>query len=252
MAIVISLWVTASIMTQQPLNFVTLFVPMACAGAMAVTAVNRGILFGILAVLLGMAGICAGRAAVVKFAVIPALKVNSQKEILQDLKTMLNDPKQQLPPDLSAKSIVKDGDFMFCVALVAAVDKDDADPAIARKLAIDRLKTSGKSNIFDSLVKATYGPARVNEPNYTDSEAEIIEKAQSHSMEWFENDQQLESARLYYPALNQLCIQTEWIKILENPSKTFMFGFFATLGLLDVLWTLVGLGLGYTTAVFDN
>jgi hypothetical protein len=254
----IGIWIVAAQKTQNPLTFFTMLIPWAAAGGIRLLAVNRTFALGTLAAVMGIAGIGIGRVVVAKTVVVPLLNKIANQEILVDLKTLLADPRGQLSQGESAKSIANDGDFITCIAIVAAVDQDGADPAVARKLALDIIRASKKTNIIEMVSQAGTGTASreasaQDEPELSQQESDVMNKAYDHLSQWEDvtDTPKLAAARKYYPALSKLIAQCKLQQILEDPQKAFHFALLSTLSLLEVVWLLAGLCGAYVLAAFD-
>ena len=157
MAVVIGIWIVRSRAAQSPLGFFAVVIFMAAATGIRLLSVNRTFVAGVLAMILGMTGVIAGRAAIVKYVVTPSMQQQANREILTRLPAILSDPKMQLPQNETAKSFAKSGGFMICAAIIAAVEQDGADPVIARKIVLPILRKMDKS-LIDIAAEAGTAP----------------------------------------------------------------------------------------------
>jgi predicted Zn finger-like uncharacterized protein len=182
MAVVIGIWIVRSRAAQSPLGFFAVVVFMAAATGIRLLSVNRTFVAGVLAMILGMTGFIAGRVAIVKYVVTPSMQQQANQEILTKLPAILSDPKMQLPQNQSANSLAKNTGFMACAAIIAAVEQDDADPAIARKIAITILRKMDKS-LIDIANEAGTAPRPM-----TDEDIEKMAKKMGEEMEKNKNN----------------------------------------------------------------
>ncbi len=85
-----------------------------------------------------------------------------------------------------------------------------------------------------------------------DAEGEaVFGKAWGRMFEWQLNETALRNTRKYFPALMRLRDQCRMQRILQKPKESMQFAFINTIGLLDSLWILMGLGFTYFTLAFD-
>lgn len=245
-------WVICSRTTSNALCFVALFIPIAAAMGLRIFTVDRSFVLGIFAVVIGLAGIAAGKYAIAKYVVIPYSEDFVNEEVLQDLDTLLADPKHQLPQGESAKFYATDGDFLTCIALAALVDEDQADPVAARKWALYTLRASNKTNIYAHLTTLIgSGPEVPQMPEMLPEEEAMFDKAYAKMGEWADQESELQMTRKYFPALSKMADQCETQRLLEKPDTAMKFALLATFGLFDVIWILLGMGLGYVTVALD-
>jgi hypothetical protein len=252
----IGIWIVSAEKMQSPLGFFTMLIPWAAAAGIRLLAVNRTFALGTLAAAMGIAGIGVGRVVVAKKVIVPLLHKQADQEVLVDLKTILADPKAQLPQTDSSKFIARDGDLITCIALIAAVDQGGADPVVARKLALDILRESKKTDIFGMVEQAGTGAASLgasvqDESDLSEQESQVMNKAYDYLVQWEEDSPRLVAARKYYPALMKLAGQCKIQRIMADPQQAFHFALLMTLGLLDVAWLLAGLCGAYVLAAFD-
>jgi len=245
------LWIVCARATSRPLGIFALVVAGAGACGMRVFVVNRTMLWGMLGTALAAVAILGGKAAVAKYVVIPIYEKEANRECLAELDALLKDEKLQLPQSSSAKVYATDGDFLMCIALVSLVDDDQADPVQVRAWALHILRVSNKTNIFAFLADAGTHTYESKEPEL-DAEGEaVFGKARQRMFEWEENETALRNVRKYFPALARLANQCELLRILENPQRTFTLALIDTVGLFDIVWILLGLGLAYIALALD-
>ncbi|MGH2271305.1 hypothetical protein ACQ9LF_05860 [Anaerohalosphaeraceae bacterium U12dextr] len=134
---------------------------------------------------------------------------------------------------------------------IAAVDQADADPKIARKLAVQTLRASNKTNLLEYLANASSSTAGYPLPQPTDAEMDVLSKADSVSAQWQEEIDLRNAARKYYPALSAVFIQADIQRKMEAPDGGFRFALISSLGLLEVFWIFIGLSGAYTMSVFE-
>jgi len=106
---------------------------------------------------------------------------------------------------------------------IAAVDQADADPKIARKLAVQTLRASNKTNLLEYLANASSSTAGYPLPQPTDAEMDVLSKADSVSAQWQEEIDLRNAARKYYPALSAVFIQADIQRKMEAPDGGFRF-----------------------------
>ncbi len=250
--VLIVVWCAVTRATEKSLFIFEMFIPLAAAAGIRLLAVNRTFVHGLLALVIGLAAIAIGRSMMTKQVVIPYLHKQANQEVLVDLKATQSDPKYQPREGESVSFIAKDGDFMQCVALIAAVDQTDADPKIARKLAVQTLRASNKTNLIEYLANASSSTAGRSRPEPTDAEMDVLSKADSVSAPWEEDIDLRDAARKYYPALAAIFYQADTQRKLEAPDGGFRFALLNSLGLLEVFWIFIGLSGAYSMSVFES
>lgn len=248
----IGIWIVASRATASAMGFFALLVPLAGALALRQFAVEKTILWGIIAMLIGGLGIAAGKFAVTSKVVIPYFQNFVNEEVLVDLQATLANEQFQMPQGQSAKHIAEDGDFIRCIALISLVDDGLADPEDARKWILYRLLASNKTNVYSHLMGVLgSGPDAPPQPEIEPEDEAMLGLAGERVMQWTMEESRLRNARQYVPALNCIATQAEIYRKLQTPDSAYQFAFLSILGLFDVLWILLGLGLAYVAAVLD-
>ena len=253
-ALVVLSWMICSRVTENALCFMAMFVPIAVAGVLRVIVVERGFLIGLLCIVIGALSIAGGKAAIAQYVVIPFFQKTANEEFLTDLKPIMNDPKLQYPASESIKSFANDGDFMTCAALVSLVEEGQADPIKTRSWAVHILLHSNKLSLLDFFDSATGGGNPVAPkpiPDLTIEEEAVLEQASMRQVQWYDEKTDKQMARKYYPAVSKLSQQAKILDVFKDKKLTYQLAFMNTLGLFDMVWILMGLGLGYATAVFD-
>lgn len=245
-------WVIAAKATTCALCFVALFVPLAAAFGMKLVSVNGGFLLGAAAALLGGLGIAGGKAAIAQYVVIPFQQDYVKQEVLTDMPKLLADERYQLADGESVKPVIRDGDFMTCIALFSLVDEGKADAVKARKWAFDILRASNKTNVYAMVLTALNSAPEVPKlPEMTEEDQPMFDMAWQRMSEWEEQETDYSFARKYFPALNCVASQCETARLLEKPDTAFKFAILSTLGLFDVVWILLGMGLAYISLCLD-
>lgn len=247
-AAAIGIWIAAAKAAEDPLCFVALFVCLAAALTLRIFTVNHTLFLALLGMTIGVAGILAGKVAIAKHVVIPMEKKFVNEEFLVDLDKIMADEKLKLPPSMSAKSYAQDGDYMFCVALISMVDDDLADPVQVRKWSLARLKTSNKTNAFKFL---TEGPKPIEIPVIEDADEEVFAEVSKRLFQWHFDKTSVRYAKKYYPALKKLERQCEKLRVFEKEEKLFKHALIQTVGFFDLVWILLGMGIGFGIVVFD-
>lgn len=244
----IAIWIASAKATADPLCLVALFIPVIGAITMRTLTVNHTLPLALLSMAIGIAAIIGGKAAIAKYVVIAIEEKKANEEFMTDLDTVMADEKLMLPLTQSAKHYAVDPDFMFCVALVSMVDEKLADPVHARKLAVSRIRASNKSNAF---VYLTEGRKDYKTPNIDEESSEIYTEAVERQFQWHFEGTSVRFAKKYYPALKRLEQQCEILRIMEDTEKTFRYAMMQSFGVLDLVWVMVGTGLGFVITVFD-
>lgn len=250
--VLIVVWCAATRAVEKSLFIFEMFIPLAAAAGIRLLAVNRTFVHGLLALVIGLAAIAIGRSMMTRQVIIPYLHKQAQQEVLVDLKAIQSDPKYQPGEGESVSFIAKDGDFMQCVALIAAVDQADADPKLARKLAVQTLRASNKTSFIEYIANTSSSSAGYSRPEPTDAEMDVLSKAYSVSAQWEEDIDLRDAARKYYPALNAVFIQADIQRKMEAPDGGFRFALLSSLGLLEVFWIFIGLSGAYSMSVFES
>lgn len=251
MAAVIGIWLSCSAAASMNLNFFIMLIPLSGALALRFFAVNRTFLLGLLALLLGSGGIVAGKAASARFFVIPLFEKKAAEEVLVDLELLLQDPERQVQPGQSVSFYAKDGVFMGVVGLIVCVEEGSAEPIRARRLALELIKESNRTNLMDYLTSFGGYSTIDSLSDLTEEDEEVLGLAFSKSMEWQMNEESVRVARQYYPALSLLVDQAEIERRMEDPGKTFQHAVMEGIGLFDLIWIMVGLGGAYGLAASD-
>jgi hypothetical protein len=244
-------WVACANAAERILYFFALFVPLAGAGVIRLLTLDRTFVLGLLGIAMGAAAIAAGKYAVAKGVVIPYYQKKANEECLVDLPKLLADERLQLKQGASAKSIAQDADFMMCVALISLVDEGQADAVNVRKWAIQILLDSNKTNILAFFSEAGTGSSSTPKREIEPEQEEIYGKANARMFEWEQEETSIRWARKYYPAINRLGGQVEMQRILEKPETMMRVAVIETIGVLDLIWVLGGLGLAYLILVAD-
>ena len=247
----IFLWIVSGRAAGSALGFFALLVPLTGAAALRLFMVNRTFLLAVLGTLLGGLGIGVGKLAIAKYVVIPHYRQEANAECLVDLDALLADEKLQIRQSRSAKSYAIDGVFLLCTALVSLVDDDLADPIQVRSWTLHILRVTNKTDILAQVANAgSHG----NESQMPELDAEgeaVFAKAGIRMFEWQQNETALRNTRKYFPALTRLAGQCKMQRILQKPKEVMQLAFIDTIGLLDSLWILMGMGFAYLTLAFD-
>ena len=244
----IAIWVASAKSAGNPLCFVTLFIPLAGALTLRTLTVNHTLVLALLGLVIGVAGIFGGKAAIAKYVVIPLEQKNANEEFLVDLDATLADEKLKLPGTMSAKPYAIDPDFMFCVALISMVDEELADPIMARKWALASLRAANKSNQF---VYLTEGRRDFKMPEIEGGDREIFTEVAKRIFQWQFEETSVRYAKKYYPALNRLEQQCYALQILEDPEKVFQYALAKSIGVLDLVWIMLAMSIGFGIVIFD-
>ena len=247
-AVSIAIWIAAARSAGDPLCFVALFVPVIGALVLRTLTINHTVMLALLFTLIGTAGIFGGKLAIAKYVVIPIVEKNADEEFLVDLDKLMADENLKLPGTMSAKPFAQDPDFAFCVALISLVDDGQADPVQARKLAMARLTASNKANLF---VYLTEGPGSNKLPEIDEEDQELFGEAYKRLGQWELDETSVRFAKKYFPALNRLAQQCEIKRIFQDTEKAFKYALLMSIGLLDLVWIMLGTGLGFVILVFD-
>lgn len=247
----ILLWIVCGRAAGSALGFFALLVPLTGAAALRLFMVNRTFLLAVLGTLLGGLGIGVGKLAIAKHVVIPYYRQEANAECLVDLDALLADEKLQIPQSRSAKSYATDSVFLLCTALISLVDDDLADPIQVRGWALHILRVTNKTDIL-ALVSNAGSHSGGSQMPELDAEGEaVFAKAWERMFEWEQNETALRNTRKYFPALMRLTHQCKRLRILGKPKEAMQLAFIASIGLLDSLWILMGMGFTYFTLAFD-
>ena len=249
--IMIGIWIASARTFSNALGFFAMLVPVAGAVGIRIFAVNRTFLLGLLALLMGIGGIVAGKWTIAKYVVIPFLEETSSEECLVNLDELLANEKLKLSQGTSSKFVATDPDFALCTALFSLVDDDQADPVKVRSWTLHIIRTSNKTNILDYFADLTANSTGSTSPDLDAEGEEIFTKAYQRLFEWEENKTALRNARKYYPALATIATQCKIQNKLEKPDEIMLYAFIVILGLFDILWIFMGMGLALGMAAFD-
>ena len=247
----ILLWIVCGRAAGSALGFFALLVPLTGAAALRLFMVNRTFLLAVLGTVVGGFGIGVGKLAIAKHVVIPYYRQEANAECLVDLDALLADEKLQIPQSRSAKSYATDSVFLLCTALISLVDDDLADPIQVRGWALHILRVTNRTDILALVSNAGSHSSRPQMPEL-DAEGEaVFAKAWERMFEWEQNETALRNTRKYFPALMRLAHQCKRLRILGKSKEVMTLAFLDTIGLLDSLWILMGMGFTYFTLAFD-
>ncbi len=252
--IMIGVWMMCAKGAGDPLCFMALFVPIVAAFGLRLPVVERTFLLGLLAVAIGALSIAGGKAIMAKYVVVPYFEAKSTEECLVDLPAVLSDPDLQFPSSRSIKPIATDGDYMTCIGLIALVDEGQADPKKVRQWTVHILQHSNKLGVidfFDNVISGGGFEPATSIPGLTEADEEVMSNAYTKIVEWDEADTGRQMARKYYPALSKLINQANIIKTYEDEDKKYQTAFMSTLGLFDLVWVMLGLGVAYAISAID-
>jgi hypothetical protein len=246
-------WVLCSRLMADALCFMALFVPIAAAYALRGLIIERGLLIGALCVLIGALSIAAGKAAIAHFVVIPYFQAAADEEVWVDMASLMADPKLQFNASGSIKPLARDGDYMTCAGLASLVEEGAADPVKARQWAVRIMLNSNKLSLLGFFDRVTGGGAGSSDPfpALTSEDAAVFDEVSLRLMEWFEDETELQMARKYYPAVARITQQAKIFDMFSDRKMTYQLAFLNTLGLFDLVWICMGLGIGYAVTVFD-
>ncbi len=245
------LWIVCARAAVSALGFFALLVPLAGAAALRLFMVNRTFLLAVLGTLVGGLGIGVGKLAIAKHVVIPHYRQEANAECLVELDALLADEKLQIKQGHSAKSYATDSAFLLCTALVSMVDEDLADPIQVRNWALHILPGSKNTDFLTYVANAGSNSIESKMPELDAEGQAVFDKAHERQFEWELNETALRNTRKYFPALMRLKGQCRMLRILEKPKESMQLAFIDTIGLLDSLWILMGLGFAYLTLAFD-
>ena len=140
---------------------------------------------------------------------------------------------------------------MMCIALASLVEDGQLEPAEAGYRAVKILRASNKLNVVDFFNTVTSGGQSTVISKPGEDEDVIMSRAYDRMIEWTDQEQELQMARKYYPVFSRLAQQADIQRLLEDPKLTWHAALLNTLGLLDLVWIMLGLGLGYIMASYD-
>lgn len=247
-------WVAVAKTADSSMSFFVALIPLAGGAALRLIP-ERGMAVGLMAVILGIAGVGAGKAAMAKWGMIPMLEKRAHEEVLENLPALLNDKNLQMPPDQSAKFIIKRWDCLMCVALIQLVDQKEADPREARALALEMFSLSGTGVSFTEAITnigANDAAAESRREIFNErmEDNQLYNKATGMVFSW-EDSEALQLARRYYPAFSRLVAQAQLLYNLENSEDLFKFAFIASLSALDMIWIALGVGGAFVITGLD-
>lgn len=247
-------WVAVAKTADSSMSFFAALIPLAGAAALRLIP-ERGMAVGLMAVILGIAGVGGGKAAMAKWGMIPMLERRAHEEVLENLPALLNDKNLQMPPDQSAKFIIKRWDCLMCVALIQLVDQKEADPREARALALEMFSLSGTGVSFTEAITnigANDASAQSRQEIFAErmEDNQLYNKATGMVFGW-EDSEALQMARRYYPAFSKLAGQAQLLYNLENSEDLFKFAFIASLSALDMIWIALGVGGAFVITGLD-
>lgn len=248
------IWVLCSRFMADALCFMALFVPVAAAYALRGLIIERGFLIGALCVLIGGLSIAAGKAAIAHFVVIPYFQAAADEEVWVDMASLMADPKLQFKAAGSIKPLAQDGDYMTCAGLASMVEEEAADPVKARAWAVHVMLNSNKLSLlgfFDHVTGGGRAGASDPFPALTSEDEAVFDEVSLRLMQWSEDETELQMARKYYPAVARITQQAKILDTFKDRRLTYQLAFLNTLGLFDLVWICMGLGIGYAVTVFD-
>ena len=107
-------------------------------------------------------------------------------------------------------------------------------------------------DFFDSVTGgAVATAASVPIPNLTAEDEAVMGQAFMRMGQWEMEETALRMARKYYPAVAKITQQAHILKTFEDEKLKYQMAFLNTLALFDLVWIFLGLGIGYTIAVYD-
>ena len=247
-AATIAIWIASARATGDPLCFVALLVPLIGALTLRTLTVNHTLVLALLGLVIGIAGILGGKAAIAKYVIIGLEVEKANEEFLVDLDATLADEKLQYGRRHNTATLVMGNDFTFYAAIISLVDEGLMDPIKARKLAISTLRSTNQSNAF---VFFTEGAGDYKSPENEEEYTEIVSQVISRAFQWKSEKLGPRYTKKYQPAINKLIQQAEALRILEDPEKVFQYALIKSLGVFDYLWIMLGMAIGFGVVIFD-
>ena len=248
--VVTGIWVAASRAAESRLGFFAVIAFAVPAFGLRLFMVNRGILLGMLGLIISIGGLGVAKTAIANYAVKPYYEKISNEEILAGIDKILKeagaDGKGQAE---SVRPFASNGTYRLCVGLIYMVDEKQLDPVKARRWMIPMLKRTSPPGDMSKLLGETTPIPAVTESSEEKSEA--VMTASGIVFDWDEEKLLLRKTKKYLPVLEKLIIQAENQKILADSDKTFKYCLAQTFGFLDILWILVGMGLTFVILAFD-
>jgi hypothetical protein len=225
MAAVIVLWVVIAKITGFIIGFVVIAVPVAGAWGLTRFTEHRGIMLGLLAAILGFAGMTLGHVAVGKWVVMPMLEKDKDYSSARDkLLTNINKSLTTLPSDPNAiQDMADDDEEMFYIAGWDLVQTGKMD-----------------KNIFDQMYRLLEGD-KTQPEKLPENVKTAYDQTEKHLESWNDN-QRLAALKKHFNPMQQNC--KEFIQTKTQTSATavtFIIAFFASFGLLDLVWYPMGL-----------
>jgi hypothetical protein len=226
MAAVIVLWVIIAKISGFVIGLIVIFVPVAGAWGLTRFTEHRGIMLGLLAAILGFAGMTLGHVAVAKWVVLPMLEEDKdynstrddfQKTITKSLTTLPSEPNR-------VQAMADDDEIMFNVAGWDLVQTGKMDKETYNQV----YRCNELDQEFPEDVQKTI-----------DTASEQIDK---HLESWDDN-QRLAALKKHYNSMQQQNNQEsiEKITTVGASAITFVIAFVASFSLLDLVWYPMGL-----------
>mgnify|MGYP000054365537 CR=1 FL=1 len=247
-------WVIMARASDSSMNFFAALIPLAGAAGLRLIP-GRGVAVGFLAVVLGLVGIGAGKAAMTRWGMIPMLERQAEEEVLENIAVTMNNKNLQLPADKSAKFILRTPGAMSCVALAYLVHQENADPHEARMLALDLLRTSGGDKGFTEAV-SNIGAFDASEETRQIALYERLEGNELYGkvtgLLWtWEDGDAIRMARTYYPVYSRLAYQARLQRQFSSGEDPFEMAFMASLSAMDIIWFALGIGGAFVVSTFE-
>lgn len=249
-AITTGIWVFASRSTQMAMGYMALVVFAGAAFGLRLFMVNRGLLLGMLGLLIGLAGLGAAKYAIAQYVIKDYYVKSSNEEILKNMDKILADAAAKDKGQTeSVKPYALNGTYQVCTALLYLVDEDKLDPVKARGWMIPMLKGTSPANPFSAIMGSS--SSATDTPELNDQDKEIFSKVSSLIFDWDEEKKLLGMTKKYFPVLQLLIAQADHQDKLANPDRSMKFCMAQSFGPLDAIWILVGMGMCFAILTFD-
>ncbi len=225
---VIILWVLIAKFTGFIIGYVVIGVPVAGAWGLTRFTENRGIMLGLLAAILGFAGMLIAHGAVAKWVILPMLQ--NDTEFTESMNTAFSSKFSETAGQLTAEQVTRlaeEEDTMVFVAAMSLVNENQLTEDHVKQMFVYKMETEAAEDKNDV-------PASL-------PEVDNDYAAASKRLEEWDSDTRKQMLRQYYPKVGGIISQTFMEETKIGNAVNFFIAFVGSFGLLDLLWFPMGL-----------
>lgn len=248
MVVVIFIWVIIGKLTGFELGLIVMAVPAAGAWGLTRFTEKRGVMLGLLCILIGLIGMVSGRMAVAKWVIMPIIQQSEEfNEFNQGIKEGFQETAQDEADALSdadVKDIANDDDEMMFIAAASLVSSGQLERETLKQMITLEFEQAFKEEV--DTEGAAIEPAETAEP--TPQVKQGYEMAIDKLFQWDQPARE-QAVRDNYAQLTIIRGEALFGSINEKvdivSTFTFIIAFFASFGLFDLLWIPMGIYSAY-------